>query len=102
MNHTQQTDRALYLNAHAQFESILRSRKSTTQQKRAALDAMDDLDRDYLSQAAHNLQQSTAQMQQFITLIEDIVAALEAQQQPLDAIDRLREIIEQANHVLRE
>lgn len=95
---TQQT----YLDAQSELEAVLRSRTASRQQKRAALDAMDELDRSFLRQTTASLEARTAQFRTFIGRMQDVIEAIESAGSPFAALKRLKKSVDEARELLEE
>jgi len=97
---TETITRKKYLEAQAELDSVLRSRDATTQQKRAALDAMDELDRQFLRRTTESIAARTAQFKEFTVHLQTVIDTIERAGSPIDTIKRLRALAEEANELL--
>lgn len=102
MTLTDEITQRMYLEAQSELEAVLRSRAASRQQKRAALDAMDELDRKFLRQTTTSLEARTKQFKQFIGEMQSIVEAIENAGSPFKALRRLKEIVDEANDILND
>jgi recombinational DNA repair ATPase RecF len=95
---TQQT----YLEAQAELNAVLRSRVASIEQKRAALDAMEELDRKFIRKTTASLEARTKQFKAFIRQMNEVIASIEGAGSPFKSLKRLKEIVDNANDILND
>ena len=100
MKLTDEITQQKYLEAQSVLEAVLRSRVASRDQKRAALDSMDELDRRFLNKTMASLEARTKQFRQFIRQMESIVEEIEGRGSPFEALKRLKGIVDDANNML--
>jgi recombinational DNA repair ATPase RecF len=100
MKLTEKLTQQIYLDALSELEAVLRSRTASREQKRAALDAMDDLDRRFIRKTTDSLEARTEQFRKFTKAMAEVVAAIENAGSPFAALKRLKKLVNHANDIL--